>query len=134
MYNKIIIASALDQGFMAKALDVAKALLAQNGQITVVHVLEPVNNVVQSFITSDFEAKTLARAEEMMAERLKDETGIESVILNGQAAKELSEYARNIDADCIVMGSHKPGLEDYFIGSTSGRVVRHAPCCVHVLR
>ncbi len=36
--------------------------------------------------------------------------------------------------DCIVIGSHKPGLSDYLLGSTAARVVRHAPCAVHVYR
>jgi len=36
--------------------------------------------------------------------------------------------------DLIVIASHRPGLKDYFLGSTAGRVVRHSPCAVHVIR
>jgi len=133
MYNKILIASALDQGFSEKALDTAKLLISENGKIITAHVMEPVNNVVQSFVTEEVKSKAYDKIKSMMAERCNDEA-IESEILYGQAGREISKYAEKIGADCIIIGSHKPGLEDFFLGSTSSRVVRYAKCSVHVLR
>jgi nucleotide-binding universal stress UspA family protein len=133
MYNKILIASALNQGFSERALKAAKLLISDNGNIIAAHVIEPVNNVVQSFITEDVKSKTYDKIKSLMAERCNDEA-IESEILYGQAGREISKYAEKIGADCIIIGSHKPGLEDFFLGSTSSRVVRHAKCSVHVLR
>jgi nucleotide-binding universal stress UspA family protein len=133
MYNKILIASALNQGFSDRALQAARSLISENGKIFVAHVIEPLNNVVQSFVTEDVKSKTHDKIKNMMAERCKDEA-IESEILYGQAGREISKYAEKIGADCIIIGSHKPGLEDFFLGSTSSRVVRHAKCSVHVLR
>ena len=133
MYNNILIASALDQGFGEKALDTAKLLISENGKIFSAHVMEPVNNVVQSFVTEEVKSKTYDKVKSMMAERCNDEA-IESEILYGQAGREISKYAEKIGADCIIIGSHKPGLEDFFLGSTSSRVVRYAKCSVHVLR
>jgi nucleotide-binding universal stress UspA family protein len=133
MYNKILIASALGQGFSEKALQAARSLISENGKIIVAHVIEPVNNVVQSFVTEDVKSKTYEKIKNMMAERCKDEA-IESEILYGQAGREITKYAEKIGADCIIIGSHKPGLEDFFLGSTSSRVVRYAKCSVHVLR
>lgn len=133
MYNKILIASALDQGFIEKALDTAKALISENGKIITAHVMEPVNNVVQSFVTEEVKTKVYDKIGDLMAERCKGEA-IESVILHGQAGREISKYAEKIGADCIIIGSHKPGLEDFFLGSTSSRVVRYSKCSVHVLR
>lgn len=133
MYNKILIASALDQGFSEQALDTAKLLISENGKIISAHVMEPVNNVVQSFVTEEVKSKTYDKVKSMMAERCNDEV-IESEILYGQAGREISKYAEKIGADCIIIGSHKPGLEDFFLGSTSSRVVRYAKCSVHVLR
>lgn len=134
MYNKIVIATALDQGFNAKSLKAAKALLSENGKIIAVHVIEPINNVVQSFVSEDASTKAYEAIKEMMAERLNNEQDVESVILTGQAGREITNYAEEVGADCIILGSHKPGLEDFFLGSTSSRVVRHATCAVHVLR
>ena len=134
MYNKIIIASALDQGFNKKALKAAKALLSESGKITVIHVMEPVNGLVQSLMHEDVDARAYDAAKAMMAERLMGEEGIDTEILRGRAANEISGYAKKVGADCIILGSHKPGFEDYLLGTTSARVVRHATCCVHVLR
>jgi nucleotide-binding universal stress UspA family protein len=44
------------------------------------------------------------------------------------------ETAKEIGADLIVIASHRPGLQDYFLGSTAARVVRHAECAVLVDR
>jgi len=134
MYNKIVIASALDQGFITKALETAKALLSENGQIIAVHVVEPINNVVQSFVSEEANSKAYEIIEGMMAERLNDEQDVETEILTGHAGREISNYAKKVGADCIIVGSHAPELEDFFLGSTSSRLVRHAACSVHVLR
>jgi len=133
MYNKILIASALNQGFSDRALAAAKLLVSENGKIIVAHVIEPVNNVVQSFVSKDVESKAYEKIKDLMAERCHDEA-VESEILHGQAGREISKFANKIDADCIIIGSHKPGLEDFFLGSTSARVVRYSKCSVHVLR
>ena len=135
MYDKIIIASALDQGFCDKAINAARALVSANGTVTIMHVIEPVNNVVQSFVSEDAKSKTYETIKEIMAQRcLDDDLNTESVILAGHAGSEIPKYAAKINADCIIVGSHKPGLEDFFLGSTSARIVRHAKCAVHVLR
>jgi len=135
MYNKIVIASALDQGFCTKALNAAKALISENGRVIMLHVIEPVNNVVQSFVPEEAKSKTYEAVKQLIAERCSiDDLDVEPVIHTGHAGSEISKYADDIGADCIIVGSHKPGLEDFFLGSTSSRVARHASCSVHVLR
>ncbi len=133
MYNKILIASALDQGFSDKALAVANSLISENGKIIAAHVIEPVNNVVQSFVSEDVQSKAYDKIKSLLTERCNN-VAIDSEILHGQAGHEITKYAKKIGADCIIIGSHKPGLEDFFLGSTSARVVRHSKCAVHVLR
>ena len=53
---------------------------------------------------------------------------------SGALGLAIIDYANDHDIDCIVIGSHKPGLRDFLLGSTAARVTRHAPCAVHVLR
>ncbi len=134
MYSKIIIASALDQGFGPKAIETAKKLMSKGGEIIALHVIQPTNEVVQSFVTEEAKSKARETIKEMMADRLRDEQSIEPVILTGHPGSEIPAYAKKVGADCIIVGSHKPGLQDFFLGSTSSRVVRHAECAVHVLR
>jgi nucleotide-binding universal stress UspA family protein len=38
------------------------------------------------------------------------------------------------EADLIVVGSHRPAMKDYLLGTNAARVVRHAHCSVLVVR
>jgi len=63
--------------------------------------------------------------------------GVDNATLNiveGHSGRTILDYAENHQADCIVVASHRPGLQDYLLGSTAARVVRHASCAVHVVR
>ncbi len=53
---------------------------------------------------------------------------------DGAPSAVILEEAERLGADAIVLGSHRPGLGDYLIGSTAARVVRHAQCTVIVER
>ena len=76
--------------------------------------------------------KLLNDGGEIIALHIHEEVqGSVSAYLDKDVVKESYNRAK---ADCIVIGSHKPGLIDYLLGSTAARVVRHAPCAVHVLR
>ena len=53
----------------------------------------------------------------------------------GQAASTILDYAEREDADLIVMSSHgRTGLQRFFLGSVTEKVVRRAPCPVLVTR
>ena len=49
----------------------------------------------------------------------------------GHVAQTIVDYAKNANADLIVMGTHgRTGLAHFIIGSVAERVVRLAPCPV----
>jgi nucleotide-binding universal stress UspA family protein len=52
----------------------------------------------------------------------------------GHPYKTILEVADKSGAELIIIASHQPGLEDYFLGSTAAKVVRHAKCSVLVVR
>lgn len=53
----------------------------------------------------------------------------------GRAYDQICELAREISADLIVISTHgRTGLKHLLMGSTTERVVRHAPCPVLVVR
>ena len=55
--------------------------------------------------------------------------------LMGLTAPTITEYAKSLGIDLIVMGTHgRSGLAHLFMGSVAERVVRHAPCPVLTLR
>ncbi len=135
MYNNIVVALSLEHGISDLALSAARALISEGGKITAVHVHEPPNSSVLAFLEEDAVEKSHKKAEMRLAERLKDEDDVIAVLLDGQSAgRSITEYANKLEADCVVIASHQPGMKDFFLGSTAARVVRHAHCAVHVLR
>ena len=63
------------------------------------------------------------------------EQSVESVLLWGHPADEISKYARGNDVDLIVIGSHgRSGIREALLGSVSHAVANHAPCPVTIVR
>lgn len=58
-----------------------------------------------------------------------------AVVLNGNAAVGICDYAKKAEVDLIVLCTHgRTGLSHMLIGSVAEKVVRHAPCPVLTLR
>jgi universal stress protein F len=55
-------------------------------------------------------------------------------VRSGHSYKTILDVAKEKQADLIVIASHRPGIQDYFLGSTAAKVVRHAECSVLVIR
>jgi len=134
MYNKILVALALDHGYSLKALELAKKLKAEGGDIIAVHVTEPVHSSVSLYVPAEHVKKARKSSEKELAKRIGKIKDVEGVVIVGHAGQAITEYAEKIGADCIIVGSHKPGLRDFFLGSTAARIMRYANCSVHVLR
>lgn len=134
MYDHIIVPMALDHGFGATALSLAQKLLNTGGRITALHVYEQPSGTVSAYLDEDTVRKAFAAAEDKLASRMTDVPNAQAVVVKGHSGRTIIDFAASNDADCIIIGSHKPGLIDYLLGSTAARVVRHAPCAVHVLR
>jgi len=134
MYKNILVALSLEHGISDKALEAAKVLLAEGGEITAVHVYEPPNSSVLAFLDDGAEDKARDKAMAELQERVAGHDVTPVLLKSPSAGGEITEYARSHGTDCIVLASHKPGMQDFFLGSTAARVVRHAGCAVHVLR
>lgn len=134
MYKKILVPMALDHGISKDTLEIAHALCARGGQITALHVYEVPNGSVSAYIGEDTVLQGYKRAGEILREKVAGLDGVKAEITRGQAYRSIISHAVDNNFDCIVIGSHKPGLSDYLIGSTAAKVVRHAPCAVHVHR
>ena len=134
MYKKIVIALALDHGLGHRAIEVARRLCAEDGEMIAVHVLEQVPAFAKLYITDEKNDEIRSAAEAGISERIGDAKDANPVVLVGHPGRSITDYAEQCGADCIVVGSHKPGLQDFLLGSTAARIVRHSPCSVHVLR
>ena len=108
------------------------------------HVLTIVPNgmfkmtLVAQIIPADYERKLLDDARQRLAALIKkhatDDVQLEQNVSLGSVYKEALQFARNVDADLIVVGAHKPELKDYLLGPNVGQIVRHATCSVWVVR
>jgi nucleotide-binding universal stress UspA family protein len=134
MYKKVIVGLSLEHGLADRVLQAAKSLADGGGEIIAVHAYAPVQDSARFYVAEADLAKARKAAEAELKKRLEKHPKVKPVIVDGNPGRVLIDYAGEIGADCIVVGSHKPGLSDYFLGSTAARVVRHAPCSVHVLR
>jgi nucleotide-binding universal stress UspA family protein len=111
----------------------ARAISQSGARIVLLNVLES----IPAYVASQLPAGLLAEQHENARaelEALARDTGAEVEIHSGHASTAILEHAEKIGADLIVIASHRPGLQDYFLGSTAARVVRHAPCAVLVHR
>ncbi|WP_299606198.1 universal stress protein [uncultured Tateyamaria sp.] len=134
MYHKILVPMALDHGVSTHTLEIANALRAKDAQVFALHVHEAPQGSVSAYLDEETVAAGFEKARAGLEDKLSGQPGVTPVIVKGHSARTIIDYAEANGVDCIVMGSHKPGLSDYFLGSTAARVVRHASCAVHVHR
>ncbi len=60
---------------------------------------------------------------------------VESVIIEGNPANEIIDFAENNDIDLIVMGTHeKTELQRFLVGSVAENVIRHSRKAVLIIK
>jgi len=135
MYRNILVPVAFDHNQSPDAqLAIATRLASPEARITLMHVMEEVPNYAIDYMPEGY-LDNLRVAVQAELSALADKVpGGTTVLTHGAAGPEILAWARDNEADCIVLASHRPGLTDYFLGTTASRVVRHAKCAVHVLR
>ncbi len=139
MYKSIVIAAALfNEGATTRAaLSKARTLLDAGGKVTLVHVIDEVPGYVAASIPKEhMHARRRDVQDQLDSIAAAEGSGMDvtSVVREGQPSACILGAAKEAAADLIMIASHKPGLSDYFIGSTAARIVRHAPVSVLVTR
>ncbi|GGE49945.1 universal stress protein [Actibacterium pelagium] len=135
MYKHILVPIAPDHNPQTgEAMEIAQSLLADGGKITAITVIEPIPGYVATYIP---EGMAEQQREDMVAQLKADLGGVKNAdahLVTGHPGTVIVDYSNEHGIDCIVIASHKPELQDFFLGSTAARVVRHARCAVHVIR
>jgi len=134
MYKKILVPMALDHDVSSSTLEIARALSAGGGEIIALHVYEAPQGSVNAYVSKDAQKEGVERAKADLQEKTAHLEGIRAEMVIGHTYRSIIDFASEHSIDCIVLGSHKPGFSDFLLGSTAARVVRHAPCAVHVFR
>ena len=110
--------------------------------ISLLHVMEPIRipadygygPVVRQISDKPAMGKARARLKALGKKMIESAMMGETVVLSGEACFEITEAAKAIEADLIIIGSLGCDGATNGVGSTAERVVWHAPCPVFVLR
>lgn len=136
MYKKILI--PIDMAHTEKAPEMiaaAKQLASEETRFVLANVVQSYPAVAEMSVPQAYfeMAEDEAKAE---LKQIADEHDIEVTInvRRGKPATEILEILEDEGIDLVTIGSHQPGLQDYLLGSTAARVVRHAQCPVLVMR
>lgn len=136
MYKKILVPIDLSDVEHGKAtLAIAERLLTPGGKITTLNVVEDVPGYVAAELPGSVFEDTLINARKELEEAIAGSSSdVHAEIKRGSPASAIVATAEKQEVDLIIIASHRPGLADYFLGSTAARVVRHAKCPVLVDR
>ncbi|HEY9039109.1 MAG TPA: universal stress protein [Roseovarius sp.] len=135
MYNNILIPIVFDhERDNSKGLQCAGILAGPDTEITLLHVIEKLPAYAMAYIPEDTSKNLKSELQAEMSSLLQDIPNAKGKIISGHAGRTIIDYANENAVDLIIIKSHRPGLQDYFLGSTAGYVVRHAKCAVHVIR
>lgn len=135
MTQHILIPVALDhEAVLPAKIGTAKRLLDEGGRITLLTVLEEIPGFVAEFVTVSSENHLTQKIRSRLEEAAAGDPTISCAVVTGKPGVAIVRFAAANDVDMIVMGSRRPGIEDYFLGSTAARVTRRANCSVMVLR
>ena len=140
MYKRIILAVDLAETSptpkgLEQALELAKA---GGGVLRLVNVQPVVPATFMEYVPADFDAEQGKRAQDAL-DALTVSIDLPSerksaVARAGGIYHELLQEAADWNADLIVVGSHRPVMSDYLLGSNAKTIVRHAQCSVLVVR
>lgn len=135
MYKNILLPVIFDEAHDTQAEFLAARALADEGaQFTILHVMEAIPSYAAAEIPASVFANTRADVDHSLSKMAEAFPEARTEVVSGHAGRTIVNYANEHDIDCIVVASHRPGLEDFFLGSTADRIVRHANCSVHVIR
>lgn len=114
---------------------IAHKFAGHDARVILLHVVEDVPDYIAAQLPSDVLKKSGEIADSALREIAAEAgTHAEPEVRTGHAGNQILKAATERGADLIVIASHRPGLQDYFLGSTAGRVVRRADCSVYVMR
>ena len=140
MFHRIILAvdladSAPTPKGLPQAVELAKA---SGGELRLVNVQPLLPATFMEYVPADFDEEQEKRAtyalDAIVAKIDLPASRLSQAVASGGVYHELLREATEWRADLIVVGSHRPVMSDYLLGSNAKTIVRHAQCSVLVVR
>ncbi|MBJ6127797.1 universal stress protein [Microvirga splendida] len=118
-----------------KAVELANG---SGGSLRLIYVRAIVPVTYMEFMPPAFDEEQQGQAEAKLAQiaagiALPAER-VSAVVRLGSVYAEVLDEAEKTGADLIVVGSHRPTMATYLLGSNASTIVRHARCSVLVVR
>ncbi|KFG68952.1 universal stress protein [Microvirga sp. BSC39] len=140
MFKTILVPVDLGEVEAAKpAIDKAVELAnGSGGSLRLIYVRAIVPVTYMEFMPPAFDEEQQGQADAKLAEvasgvALPAER-VSTVVRLGSVYAEVLDEAEQTGADLIVVGSHRPTMATYLLGSNASTIVRHARCSVLVVR
>jgi nucleotide-binding universal stress UspA family protein len=140
MFKTILVPVDLGEIETARpALDKAVELAASaDGEVRLIYVRAIVPVTYMEFMPPAFDQEQQGEADNKLAKiaagvKLPAER-VSAVVRLGSVYGEVLDEAEKTGADLIVIGSHRPSMATYLLGSNAATIVRHAKCSVLVVR
>jgi nucleotide-binding universal stress UspA family protein len=140
MFKKILVPIDLTELTISKpALDSAVELALQaKGTLRLISVETLLPASFMEYVPLEFdktqEERAIRALEEISAGLAIPKESISLTVRFGGIYVEILAEADEWSADLIVVGSHRPSMSTYLIGSNAKTIVRHAKCSVLVIR
>lgn len=140
MFRTILVPIDLsDLEVASPAIDAAMRMAEWSGAaLRLVNVQQLLPATYMDYVPPDFDAGQREWAEnELKAVKAKislPPDRVSMVVRVGGIYPEILAEADEWGADLIVIGSHRPAMSTYLLGSNAKTVVRHAKCSVLVIR
>ncbi len=136
MFNTILV--PVDIGHADNINNIIKiaAKNANDGaRIILLYIVEEIPKWVAVELPDSIQIKSFQSAKEQLdAIASASDVSVEADVRVGHPYQTILDTSKDLNAELIVIASHKPGLQDYLLGSTAAKVVRHAMCSVLVVR
>ncbi|OAS19702.1 universal stress protein [Paenibacillus oryzisoli] len=139
LYSKILVAYDGSEA-SDKALDSAIKLAQLNhySKLEIIHIFNmPTYDVGGQYLVPPIEIEQ-AYSEDVVAKikkKISNFTNVNIEVRKGSIAKQILQYAQEIHADLIVVGSRGlNSLGEFVLGSVSHNVVQHAPIPVLIIK
>jgi nucleotide-binding universal stress UspA family protein len=140
MFTKILAPVDMAEPELTKiGIDEGVALAkASDGSLRLLYVQFFLPAAYADYVPTNFGEQLRLAAEQRIAE-IADQIDysperISTVVRFGAVYPEVLAEASEWAADLIVLGSHRPSMATYLIGSNASVIVRHAKCSVLVAR
>ena len=72
--------------------------------------------------------------DELSRQEIPGSLDSQTIVAQGRVDKQILKVASDVNADLIIMASHRPKASDYLFSANAAYVTRHATCSVMVVR